>query len=102
MTLNAEVSAPGGWSQKKLDSIVESNILSENLRLELQEMMSEIDGLQEASSGEMALEQIEGGRADMEASSAQTPESSDSSTEAPSAKSTSLCGVDLQNLASQG
>merc|ERR1712196_263665 len=93
MTLNAEVSAPGGWSQKKLDSIVESYILSENLRLELQEMMSEIDGLQEASSGEMALEEIEGGRAELEASSTQTPDSSDSSTtQAPSPKSTSLRG----------
>merc|ERR1719335_994707 len=101
MTLNAEVSAPGGWSQKKLDSIVESSILSENLRLELQEMMSEIDGLQEASSGEMALGQIEGGRAELEASSTQTPESSDSSTQTPSAKSTSLRGGDLQNLAGQ-
>merc|ERR1711977_213329 len=101
MTLNAEVSAPGGWSRKKLDSTVESNILSENLRLELQEMMSEMDGLQEASSGEMVLEEIEGGRAELEASSTKTPESSDSSTQAPSAKSASLRGGDLQSLAGQ-
>merc|ERR1719379_3149002 len=101
MTLNAEVGAPGGWSQKKLDSTVEANILAESLRLELQAMMSELDGLQEASSGEMALEPIEGGRAELEASSTQTPESSESSTQAPSAKSTSLRGGEFLNLAGQ-
>merc|ERR1712093_199073 len=69
MTLNAQVNAPGGWNQKKLDSTIESNILSEDLRLEIQEMMSEIDGLQDASSGEIAFEEIEAQRAEPEGSS---------------------------------
>merc|ERR1712139_640805 len=69
MTLNAKVTAPGGWSQKKLDSAVESKVLSEDFSSEMQEMLTEIDGLQEASSGDMAFEQIEAERSEVPSSS---------------------------------
>jgi len=99
MTLNAKVGAPGGWSQKKLDSTVESSILSEDLRLEMQEMMVELDGLQEASSGEMAFEEIEAQRDEPEGTTTLSPPVSDSSTQLPKAQSTSFRGGDVVNLA---
>jgi len=101
MTLNAKVNAPGGWSQKKLDSTVEATILSEGLRVEMQEMMSEIDGLQEASSGEMAFEQIEAERSELADSSTSSPPSSDSPTKSPNTQSTSLRGSDAKNVADE-
>merc|ERR1711934_994583 len=80
MTLNAKVTAPGGWSQKKLDSAVESEVLSEDFSSEMQEMLTEIDGLQEASSGDMAFEQIEAERSDMPSGSTPSPQANDSPT----------------------
>jgi len=56
--------------------------------------MSEIDGLIEASEGEMAFEQIEAQRAEMEGSSTPSPESSGLATQSPS---TSLRGGDTTN-----
>lgn len=96
MTLTAVVSAPGGWSQKKLDNTVESNILSDELRLEIQEMMSELDGLQEASSGEFAIEQIEGQRDEPQGITTPSPHSSVSATTSQKAQSTSLRGGDTK------
>jgi hypothetical protein len=101
MTLNAKITAPGGWSQNKLDSTVESEILSEDLRVEMEEMMSEIDGLQEASSGEMAFEPVKAQRAELEGSSTPSPGSSNSPTKSPNAQSTSLRGGDTKNVASE-
>merc|ERR1711985_181975 len=87
----------GGWSQKKLDSAVESNILSEDLRSEMQEMLTEIDGLQEASSGDMAFEQIEAERSEVPSSTTPSPQSKDSPTKSPNVQSTSLRGGDAKN-----
>jgi len=101
MTLNAKVSAPGGWSQNKLDSIVESKLLSEDLRVEMQEMMTELDGLQEASSGDIAFEQIEAGRSELAGSSTPSPQSSDSPTKSPNVQSTSLRGGGASNDAGE-
>jgi len=84
MAINAKVSAPGGWSQKKLDSTVESRLLSEDSQLEMEEMLSEVDGLQEASSGEMEFEQIKGEREEPESSTSTSLPLSDSSTPSPS------------------
>merc|ERR1712188_227983 len=84
MAINAKVSAPGGWSQKKLDSTVESRVLSEDSQLEMEEMLSEVDGLQEASSGEMEFDQIKGEREEAETSTDTSPPSSASATPSPS------------------
>jgi len=59
MVVTAKVSAPGGWSQKKFDSTMESNVLSDETTGEMEEMLSEMDGLQEASSGDMTFQKIE-------------------------------------------
>merc|ERR1712159_689048 len=66
MIVETEVGAPGGWSQKKLDSAVQSRMLSEDTRVEMEEMLSEADGLQEASDGEMVFEEVQGARSDIE------------------------------------
>jgi hypothetical protein len=66
MIVETEVNAPGGWSQKKLDSAVQSRMLSEDTRVEMEEMLSEVDGLQEASDGEMVFEEVQGARSDIE------------------------------------
>jgi len=97
MTINAKVTAPGGWSQKKLDSTVGSITVSGDLRVEMQEMMSELDGLQDASSGEMTFEPIEARRLDPEVSSTPSP-SSAVSTESPNALLTSLRGGDTSEV----
>jgi len=92
MAINAKVSAPGGWSQKKLDSTVESRVLSEDSQLEMEEMLSEVDGLQEASSGEMEFEQIKGEREEPESSTSTSLPLSDSSTPSPSSTEGSTTG----------
>merc|ERR1712025_538810 len=97
MTLNAKVTAPGGWSQKKLDSAVESKVLSEDFSSEMQEMLTEIDGLQEASSGDMAFEEIEAQRSEVPSSSTPSPQSNDSPTKSPNVQSPSLRGGDSKN-----
>merc|ERR1711985_146729 len=90
MVVTAKVSAPGGWSQKKFDSAIESNLLSEDATLEMEEMFSELDGLQEASSGDMEFQKIEGER-DEPPEGSSTQSLSDSPTQAPT---TSLRGSD--------
>jgi len=99
MIINAKVSAPGGWSQKKFDSTVEEKILSEDAQLEMEEMLSEIDGLQEASSGDMVFEPIKAEREEPEGSTSPPPQSVDSSTESPSMPSDSLDGGDGSDMA---
>merc|ERR1712224_778801 len=112
MTLNVKVTAPGGWSQKKLDSAVESKVLSEDFSSEMQEMLTEIDGLQEASSGDMAFEEIEAQRSEVPSSSTPSPQSNDSPstpssqsndspTKSPNVQSTSLRGGDAKNDAGE-
>merc|ERR1719321_1108285 len=92
MVVTAKVSAPGGWSQKKFDSIVESNLISEDANLEMAEMFSELDGLQEASSSDMEFRKIEAVRDEPpEGSSTASPASPGSPTQAPT---TSLRGGD--------
>merc|ERR1711904_237022 len=88
MVVTAKVSAPGGWSQKKFDSAIESNLLSEDATLEMEEMFSELDGLQEASSGDMEFQKIEAER-DEPPEGSSTPSPSDSATRSPT---TSLRG----------
>jgi hypothetical protein len=105
IVVNAKISAPGGWSQKKLDNTVESNVLSEGLRRDMEEMLLELDGLKEASSGDMTFEEVKGERdepsdgsstpsPESSGSSTPSPESSGSSTPSPSMVSTSLRGGD--------
>merc|ERR1711904_159625 len=92
MVVTAKVSAPGGWSQKKFDSIVESNLISEDANLEMAEMFSELDGLQEASSSDMEFRKIEAVRDEApEGSTTPSPDSPGSLTQAPT---TSLRGGD--------
>jgi len=88
MVVTAKVDAPGGWSQKKFDTSVESGLLSDDASIEMEEMLSEVDGLQEASSGDMEFKKIEAEREEPEEASS-TPSPSDSATQAPS---TSLRG----------
>jgi hypothetical protein len=66
LIVETEVSAPGGWSQKKLDSAVQRRLLSEDTRVEMEEMFSELDELQEASEGDMVFEDVQGSRSDPE------------------------------------
>lgn len=98
MVVTAKVRAPGGWSQKKFDSAVEANVLSEDASLEMAEMFSELDGLQEASSGDMEFQHIEGERDEPQESSS-TPSPDDSPTQAPI---TSLRGSDTGTTDSAG
>merc|ERR1719453_2163012 len=69
-------------------------MLSEETTGEMEEMLSEIDGLQEASSGDMVFQKVEAEKDDPpETTSTQSPidSSSDSSNQAPT---TSLRGSD--------
>jgi hypothetical protein len=100
LIVKAKVAAPGGgWSQQKLDAIINSTIRSEETRLGFIEMLAEVDGLQEASSGDMVFEPIKAKRADSETdseSSTPSPQSSLSSSLSPSTTSTSLRGSDKE------
>jgi hypothetical protein len=74
MVLTAKVGAPGGWSQKKFDNAMESSMLSDETTGEMEEMLSEIDGLQEASSGDMMFQKVEAEKDDVsESTSTQSP-----------------------------
>jgi len=98
MVVTANISAPGGWSQKKFDSSIESSLLSEDASFEMEEMLSEVDGLQEASSGDMEFKKIEAEREEPEEASS-TPSPFDSPTQAPT---TSLRGGDARSSDSPG
>lgn len=76
LIINANVSAPGGRSQAKHDQKVKAKVLSESMRLEMEEMFAESDGLKEASQGDMVFEEIKGQRVDTAASTTAAPESS--------------------------
>lgn len=67
----------------------------------MQEMLTEIDGLQEASSGDMAFEQIEAERSEVPSSTTPSPQSKDSPTKSPNVQSTSLRGGDAKNDAGE-
>merc|ERR1712224_728423 len=104
LIVETEVSAPGGWSQKKLDSVVQSRMLSEDTRIEMEEMLSEVDGLQEASSGEMTFDKMEGARSDAEEIRNADPVTTSASpqyigaTPSPSAITTSLRGKESSTI----
>jgi len=116
LIVNAKIGAPGGWSQQKLDHMVTSNIISEDTRKGFIDMLAEVDGLQEASSGDMVFEPIKAKRADSEAdsesSSTLSPQSTHTSTPSPvqsdsastsfrpGATSTSLRGAEFQEVPS--
>jgi len=76
LIINAKVSAPGGRSQEKHDRMVKAKIVSESMRLEMEEMFAESDGLLEASQGDMVFEQMKGQRVDTAASTTAAPKSS--------------------------
>jgi len=96
MVVTAKVDAPGGWSQKKFDSSVESGLLSDDASTEMEEMLSEVDGLQEASSGDMEFKKIEAEREEPEEASS-TPSPSDSATQAPSTSLRASGGSDADS-----
>jgi len=96
MVVTANISAPGGWSQKKFDSSIESSLLSEDASFEMEEMLSEVDGLQEASSGDMEFKKIEAEREEPEEASS-TPSPSDSATQAPSTSLRASGGSDADS-----
>jgi len=74
LIVNAKIGAPGGWSQKRLDNSVTSNILSEETRIGMEELLADVDGLKQASSGdEMVFEQIKAERADEVTSTTPSP-----------------------------
>merc|ERR1711904_165928 len=100
MVVTAKVSAPGGWSQKKFDSTISLNLLSEDTTSEMAEMFSELDGLQEASSGDGDIEfkTIEGER-DEPPEGSSTPSPDGSPSQAPT---TSLRGGDTGTTDSTG
>merc|ERR1712118_122466 len=68
LIITAKVTPPGGWSQRKFDDSVQTNLLSEETRLEMEEMLVETDGLKAASEGDMVFEDIKGERSDAEES----------------------------------
>merc|ERR1719359_348964 len=76
LIITAKVNPPGGWSQRKFDDSVKTNLLSEERRLEMERMLSETDGLKEASEGDMVFEAIKGERSDAEESTTAAPQSS--------------------------
>jgi len=96
LIITGKVSPPSGWSQRKFDDSVQSNLLSEETRLEMEEMLEETDGLNEASEGDMVFEAIKGERSDAAESSTAAPHTNGKAgTEAPSSvQSTSLRGSD--------
>merc|ERR1712193_173534 len=97
LIITAKVTPPGGWSQRKFDDSVKTNLLSEERRQEMELMLIETDGLKEASEGDMVFEAIKGERSDAEESSTAAPQSK-VGTEAPgSAQSTSLRGSDAES-----
>merc|ERR1719235_2789382 len=75
LIITGKVSPPSGWSQRKFDDSVQSNLLSEETRLEMEEMLVETDGLKEASEGDMVFEAIKGERSDAEESTTAAPHS---------------------------
>merc|ERR1712118_439640 len=92
----AKVTPPGGWSQRKFDDSVKTNLLSEERRLEMERMLIETDGLKEASEGDMVFEAMKGERSDAAESPTATPQT-DAGTQAPSGvQSTSLRGSDTE------
>eukprot|EP00746_Dinoflagellata_sp_MGD_P072066 gnl/MRDRNA2_/MRDRNA2_29279_c0_seq3.p1 gnl/MRDRNA2_/MRDRNA2_29279_c0~~gnl/MRDRNA2_/MRDRNA2_29279_c0_seq3.p1 ORF type:complete len:1069 (-),score=202.51 gnl/MRDRNA2_/MRDRNA2_29279_c0_seq3:213-3323(-) len=118
LIVNAKIGAPGGWSQQKLDQMVTSSIISEETRMGFIDMLAEVDGLQEASSGDMVFEPIKAKRADSEAdsetsstlstqsrhTSTPSPVQSDSASTSfppgPGATSTSLRGAEFLEVPS--
>lgn len=96
LIITAKVTPPGGWSQRKFDDSVQTNLLSEETRLEMEEMLVETDGLKAASEGDMEFEAIKGERSDAAESTTATPQT-DAGTQAPSGvQSTSLRGSDTE------
>merc|ERR1712118_375397 len=92
----AKVTPPGGWSQRKFDDSVKTNLLSEERRIEMERMLIETDGLKEASEGDMVFEAMKGERSDAAESPTATPQT-DAGTQAPSGvQSTSLRGSDTE------
>merc|ERR1712224_662729 len=101
LIITAKVTPPGGWSQRKFDDSVQTNLLSEETRLEMEEMLVETDGLKEASEGDMVFEAIKGERSDAEESTTATPQTNgNAGTKAPSSvQSTSLRGTETTPMA---
>jgi hypothetical protein len=94
----AKVTPPGGWSQRKFDDSVKTNLLSEERRQEMELMLIETDGLKEASEGDMVFEAIKGERSDAEESTTTAPQSNaEVGTEAPGVQSTSLRGSEAES-----
>merc|ERR1711904_710546 len=75
LIITAKVTPPGGWSQRKFDDSVKTNLLSEERRIEMERMLIETDGLKEASEGDMVFEAIKGERSDAEQSTTAAPQS---------------------------
>merc|ERR1712224_997767 len=75
LIITAKVTPPGGWSQRKFDDSVKTNLLSEERRIEMERMLIETDGLKEASEGDMVFEAIKGERSDAEESTTAAPHS---------------------------
>jgi len=75
LIITAKVTPPGGWSQRKFDDSVKTNLLSEERRQEMELMLIETDGLKEASEGDMVFEAIKGERSDAEVSTTAAPQS---------------------------
>merc|ERR1719159_1907124 len=99
LIITAKVTAPGGWSQRKFDDSVKTNLLSEERRQEMELMLIETDGLKEASEGDMVFEAIKGERSDAEENTTAAPQSNDKvGTEAPGGvQSTSLRGSEPES-----
>merc|ERR1712118_300523 len=97
LIITAKITPPGGWSQRKFDDSVKTNVLSEERRQEMELMLIETDGLKEASEGDMVFQAIKGERSDAEESTTAAP-TSKAGTEAPgSVQSTSLRGSDAES-----
>merc|ERR1719359_461567 len=99
LIITAKVTPPGGWSQRKFDDSVKTNLLSEERRQEMELMLIETDGLKEASEGDMVFEAIKGERSDAEESTTAGPQSNDEvGTEAPGGvQSASLRGSEPES-----
>merc|ERR1712118_20313 len=90
--MGAKVSAPGGWSQRKLDLSVKSGILSDEMRLRMEALLGDMEGLQAASDGEMVFEEIKAQRTDEEVEAGTV-----TSSLSPAIVSSSQAPVQIQN-----
>jgi len=56
--VNARVSAPGGWSQARLDNAITNQVMTNETQETFEFLIVDIAGLEEAAEGEMVVGQL--------------------------------------------